>query len=155
MKRVALVIAGLACATAAHAQAPAASAAPPAAAAEPPRFCALVTKTGDQYAETTVPGFEPALTSLPLPAVVAPGAVMVVCNRTTIIPEVTDYRVLSELRLPLSIRAGRRTVFIGVSGGRLQIGTPDGQTVTPEETKALQDRLDQMQTAMAAKLPQK
>jgi len=96
----------------------------------------------------------PAVTTAPLPAVTVANPVMVLCNRTTIIPEVTDYRVLTELRLPLSIRAGQRTLFLGAAGGKLQVGLPDGQ-VTPEETKTLEDRLAEMQTAMAKPAPKK
>jgi hypothetical protein len=108
----------------------------------------VVTQFNGAYAETPLQGFDPALTSAPLPAVTVANALMVLCNRTTIIPEVTDYRVLTELRLPLSIRAGSRTLFLGASAGKLQIGLPDGQ-VTPEDTKALEDRLAEMQTVMA------
>jgi hypothetical protein len=149
MKRVVFAIAGLACMTAgvAHAQGAAAPPATFAAPAAPARSCLLVTQAGGQYAETPLVGFDPALTSIPLPAVPA-GAVMVVCNRATIIPEVTDYRVLTELRLPLSIRSGPKTLFLGAAGGKLQVGLPEGQA-TPEDTKAVQDRLDEMQSAMA------
>jgi hypothetical protein len=79
---------------------------------------------------------------------------MVACIRATIIPEVTDYRVLTELRLPLSIRAGQKTLLLGASAGKLQIGLPDGPT-TPEETKALRDRLDEMNATMAASAPKR
>jgi len=171
MKRAPLALAGLLCLTAAaaHAQAPsqglrrpqgppagappaASPAAPaaPAASAAPVRSCSLITQANGAYAEVPLPGFDPAITSAPLPAVTMANAIMVLCNRATIIPEVTDYRVLTELRLPLSIKAGQRALFLGATGGKLQIGLPDGQ-VTPEETKALEDRLAQMQTAMAAK----
>jgi len=47
-----------------------------------------------------LPGFDPAVTSTPLPAITAAGSVMIACMRPTIVPEVTDYRVLTELRLP-------------------------------------------------------
>jgi hypothetical protein len=114
----------------------------------------LVTQTLGQYTEIPLAGFDPAVTSQPLPAVTAPGAVMVACLRTTIVPEVTDYRVLTELRLPLSIRAGQKTLLLGASAGKLQIGLPDGPT-TPEETKALRDRLDEMNAAMAKAQPKK
>ncbi|MGZ3276716.1 MAG: hypothetical protein ACXU82_01430 [Caulobacteraceae bacterium] len=170
MKFVALAVAGLICAATAtaHAQvvgpapargtpaagasAPATSAPSPAAAAvpaAPARSCLLVTQIAGQYAEAPLAGFDPAVTTAPLPAVSAAGAVMVVCNRATIIPEVTDYRVLTELRLPLSIRAGSKTLFLGASGGKLQVGMPEGQA-TAEDTKAVQDRMDQMETAMQA-----
>ena len=151
MTRAPLAIAGLLCLTAAaaHAQvSPPAAAAAPVASAPAARSCSVITQANGAYAETPIAGFDPAVTSSPLPAVTIANALMVLCNRTTIIPEVTDYRVLTELRLPLSIRAGQRTLFLGASGGKLQVGLPDGQ-VTPEETKSLEDRLDEMQTAMA------
>jgi hypothetical protein len=155
MKFVVFAVAGLVSATAAaaHAQgkvAPAPAPAPqPAASAAPARSCSLVvTQANGAYTETPLAGFDPAVTSAPLPPVTAANAVMVVCDRTTIIPEVTDYRVLTELRLPLSIRAGQRALFLGAAGGKLQVGLPDGQ-VTPQDTKALEDRLAEMQTAMA------
>ena len=150
MTRAPLAIAGLLCMTAAAAHAQGPAAAPPASAAPaaPVRSCSVVNQANGAYAETPLPGFDPALTSAPLPAVTMANALMVVCNRTTIVPEVTDYRVLTELRLPLAIRSGSKTVLLGVSGGKLQVGLPDGQ-VSPEETKALEDRLAEMQTAMA------
>lgn len=132
-------------ADAVHAQVPAA---PGAVAPASERSCLLVTQNLGQYVETPLPGFDPAVTSQPLPAVTAPGAVMIVCIRTTIIPEVTDYRVLTELRLPLSIRAGPKTLFLGAAGGKLQIGVPEGEA-TAEETKALRARLDEMNAAIA------
>jgi len=153
MKRVALAIASVLSMTAvaAHAQGQAAPAAPapaPAAPAAPVRGCFVVTQLNGAYTETPLANFDPAVTSAPLPPVTAANALMVLCNRTTIIPEVTDYRVLTELRLPLSIRAGTRTLFLGASAGKLQVGLPDGQ-VTADDRKALEDRLAEMQTAMA------
>jgi hypothetical protein len=135
-------------AAAAQAQGQAAPAQAPAAADALVRSCAVVNQANGAYAETPLPGFDPAITSAPLPAVTMPNAIMVICNRATIIPEVTDYRVLTELRLPLAIRTGSKTVLLGASGGKLQVGLPDGQ-VSPEDAKALEDRLAEMQTAMA------
>jgi hypothetical protein len=148
MQRAPLAIAGLFWMTAAAAQAQGQAAPAPAASAVPERSCSVVNQANGAYAETPLPGFDPALTSTPLPAVTMANAVMVVCNRTTIVPEVNDYRVLTELRLPLAIRAGSRTILLGASGGKLQVGLPDGQ-VSPEDTKAIEDRLAEMQTAMA------
>jgi hypothetical protein len=157
MKFVAFAVAGMVClaAVAAHAQgagppAPAVPAAP----ATPERPCFLVTQALGQYTETPLTGFDPAVTSQPLPAVTAPNAVMIMCVRTTIVPEVTDYRVITELRLPLSINTGQRALLLGASKGKLQIGLPDG-AATPEETKALQDRLDEMNAAMAKAQPKR
>jgi len=152
MTRAPLAIAGLLCLTAATASAQGVTtpAAPTAAAAPaaPVRSCSVITQANGAYAETPIAGFDPAVTTAPLPAVTVANPLMVLCNRATIIPEVTDYRVLTELRLPLSIKAGQRTLFLGAAAGKLQVGLPDGQ-VTPEETKTLEDRLGEMQTAMA------
>lgn len=150
------VLAGLVCMTglAAHAQtigppAPAAPAPPPAAP------CSLVVENGADYAETPLFGFNPAVTAVALPAPPAqPKPVMVTCTRLTIIPEVTDYRVLAEMHLPLAIRAGGRTLLLGSAEGHFQVGVQDG-AVTPEERTALQDRMDQMQVALEASLSKK
>lgn len=152
MKFVVFAAVGLSCMTAsvAQAQSPAAPPPAPAAPAPPQRSCMLVTQINGKYLDIPLAGFDPAVTSAPLPPVTATGAIMVVCNRATVIPEVTDYRVLTELRLPLSIRAGQKTVFLGASDGKLQAGMPQGEA-TPEDTAALSARLDQMEAAMQAK----
>ncbi len=164
MKSAIFAVAGLVCMTAGavHAQvssapargAPVAGPPAPAGPAAPDRSCVVVTQALGQYTEIPLAGFDPAVTAQPLPAVTAPGAVMIACLRTTIIPEVTDYRVLTELRLPLTIRAGQKTLLLGASAGKLQIGLPDGPA-TPEDTKALKDRLDEMEAAMAKAAPAK
>jgi hypothetical protein len=148
MKPIA-AIASLLCMTAVAAQAQVVG--PPPAAAPAPAPCALVVESGAQYAETPLFGFDPAVSSTPLPVPPAqPKPVLVRCTRSTIIPEVSDYRVLAEMHLPLAIAAGGRTLFLGSAEGRFQVGVQDG-AVTPEEKTALQDRMDQMQTAMDAR----
>ena len=150
MRRAAFVGLLWSVAAVAHAQiqGPLISAAP--AAPAPVSVCTLMLKAGDGYTETPLVGFDPANTSVALP-VPAPGTspAMVSCNRTTIIPEVTDYRILTEMHLPLAIVAGSRTLLLGATSGRFQVGLPDGQVTTAEKT-ALQDRLDQMETAFEA-----
>lgn len=153
MKRIAVI--GLICfagsaaraQTAAPVQGPASTA--PAPAPAPATGCQLMTKSGDQFVGTPLPGFDPSVKSVRLPAPQAgSNAAMVLCNRTTIIPQVTDYRILTEMHLPLAISAGGKTVFLGASKGRLQMGVPDG-ALTADETEALRNRIDEMQTAMA------
>ena len=162
MKSIAVVVglAGLV-ASAAHAQAPpaqaplakpaqagaapAVAAASPAPAAPAPA-CSLTTKVGDQYLDAPLAGFDPASpAALPKPPA---NAQMVVCNRPTIVPQVTDYRVLTEMRLPLAIKDGKRTLLLGAAGGKLQIGVQDGE-VAPAEVEALRTRIDEMQDAMS------
>jgi hypothetical protein len=112
--------------------------------------CAVSSKVGDQYIETPLAGLDPA-SPAPLPVLQAnAGAVMVICGRPTIVPEIADYRVLTEMHLPLAIRSGGKTLFLGVKGGQIQFAIPDGDA-TPEEMSALRARRDQMQDAMAAK----
>ncbi len=155
MKRVVVPVVGLVWMAAGAAYAQGTPAPAPAAPAAPQRPCFVVTQALGQYTEIPLTAdFDPAVTSKPLPAVTAPGAVMIMCVRPTIVPEITDYRVLTELRLPLSINTGQRTLLLGASAGKLQIGLPDG-AATPEETKALQNRLDEMNAAMAAAAPKK
>jgi len=143
-----VALAGLICigACAAHAQAPAPAApAPPA----PDAPCALMSKIGDQYLTTPLAGFNPAITSVPLPTPPANAAsTIVMCNRATIVPEITDYRVPLEMHLPLAIKAGDKSLFLGINKGKLQLGVPDGQS-SAEEMQSLRARVDEMDLAMA------
>ena len=150
LRRVAVVGLVWFVASVAHAQAPAA-AAPAAAApalAAPDSTCALMTRVGDQYLASPLAGFNPAATSVPLPIPQAnANAAMVMCNRATIVPEVTDYRVLLEMHLPLAIKAGDKTLFLGINKGQLQMGVPEGQS-SPDDIQGLRARIDEMQLAM-------
>ncbi len=107
--------------------------------------CALTTKIGEQYVDTPLANFNPAASG-PLPAPAA-NAVLVVCTRATIVPELSDYRVLTEMHLPLAIKDGKRTLFLGAANGKLQIGIQDGE-VAPAEVEALRTRIDEMEDAM-------
>jgi hypothetical protein len=147
MKRLVCAIVGLACMTAVPLCAQAQAGPPPAVGGS---SCTLVTKSGDQNVETPLPGFDPGKNT-PLPP--SAGGIAVVCTRATIIPEVSDYRVLSEMHLPLMINARSKTILLRLSGGGVELGMPEGQEATPDETKALKDRLDQMAAAMRAKGP--
>ena len=116
--------------------------------------CVITTKIGDQYFESPLAGFDPT-NPAPLPALGAnSGAVMVACARSTLVPEISDYRVLTEMRLPFAIKAGAKTLFIGVKGGQVQFALPDGDA-TPEEMTAIRARRDQMQAALQAKTASK
>ena len=128
--------------------APGPKAGPPAPAVSTPASaspCALTTKIGEQYVDTPLANFNPAAAA-PLPAPAA-NAVLVVCNRATIVPELSDYRVLTEMHLPLAIKDGKRTLFLGAANGKLQIGVQDGE-VAPAEVEALRTRIDEMEDAM-------
>ena len=117
--------------------------------------CQLVSKAGDQYVESPLNGFEPKDVSKALPGVQAnSGAAMVLCNRASLVPELTDSRVLTEMHLPLAIKSGGKTLFLVVQNGQLQFALPDGDA-TPDEMKALSARQTEMRTAMAAKPPAK
>lgn len=119
-----------------------------------PTPCTVSSKIGEQYLESPLAGFDPTAPG-PLPVLPAnSGAVMVVCSRDSIVPQVTDFRVLTEMHLPLAIKSGAKTLFIGLKEGRLQFAVPDGDA-TPAEMGALSARRDEMQAAMAAKVARK
>ena len=153
MKRVAIVGLVWFVASIAHAQAPAtvgppASAAAAAAPAAAESSCVLMVKVGDQYLANPLTGFNLANTAKPLPVPQADAnATLVMCNRATIVPEVTDYRVPFEMHLPLAIKAGDKSLFLGINKGKLQVGVPEGQS-SPDEVKGLSARIDEMQLAM-------
>jgi hypothetical protein len=150
LKRVAAI--GLVCfvASVAHAQAPAAPAPVPAPVpAAVDGSCVLMVKVGEQYLANPLTGFNPANTATPLPVPEASAnATLVMCSRATIVPEVTDYRVPVEMHLPLAIKAGDKSLFLGINKGKLQVGVPEGQS-GPDEVKGLSARIDEMQLAMA------
>ena len=151
LRRVAVVGLVWFVASVAHAQTPAAAGAPAPAAlapAAPASSCALMSKVGDQYMASPLLAFNPAMTSMPLPIPQANANVaMVMCNRATIVPEITDYRVLLEMHLPLAIKAGDKTLFLGINKGQLQMGVPEGQS-SPDDIQGLRARIDEMQLAM-------
>jgi hypothetical protein len=120
---------------------------PPRDPAPPAAGCVLMSKAG---APTPLPGFDPAKTSTPLPQPQA-DPMMVMCDRTTVVPQVTDYRVLLEMQLPLVIRVGDRLLVVGAKDGQFQFSMERG-AATPAETAALDARRDEMQKAAGAKL---
>jgi hypothetical protein len=146
LKRVAVVGLVWFVASVAHAQAPAAAAPAPVAGGS---SCVLMVKVGEQYLANPLTGFNPANTATPLPVPeAATNATLVMCTRATIVPEVTDYRVPVEMHLPLAIKAGDKSLFLGINKGKLQVGLPEGQS-SPDEVKGLSARIDEMQLAMA------
>ena len=119
--------------------------------ASPATSCQLVSKAGDQYADSPLVDFDPGNASKPLPAIQAnSGAAMVLCERSTIVPELSDARVLTEMHLPFAIKSGTKTVFVVLQKGQVSFALPDGDA-TPEEMTALRARETEMRTAMAAK----
>jgi len=105
----------------------------------------LLAKLGDQFVRSPLLSFDPSDTakSLSLPQVDGtPSAV--ICNRSSIIPQPTDYRVLTELKLPLFIKVDQRAITLVIVNGQLQTMIAAG-TLLPGEAEALQARLNEMQ----------
>ena len=116
--------------------------------------CALLSKSGDRFARVPLPGFDP---SSPAPlSVETPegGTALILCRRGTIFPEPTDYRVPSELHLPLAITDERRVLYLEIVDGRLQASLRRGRA-SPDEDAEVMARVDEMQAAMQAKAPAK
>lgn len=110
-----------------------------------------MVKRVDTFAFVELPNFDPSVLSVPL---VSPNpahnASAVICHRSTIVPLPDDYRVLVEMHLPLALQAGHSTLWLMLVSGQLEVQFKEGQA-TPDEMRALQARLDQMQTAILSK----
>jgi len=112
--------------------------------------CSLQVKRGDGYALLALSGFDPSDSSRPLgPLPPETNAVAVLCRRATIVPELADYRVLDRMHLPLALTDGKRVLWLVIVNGQLAVYFPEGKA-TPEELPVLQQRVDQMQTALQA-----
>jgi hypothetical protein len=73
----------------------------------------------------------------------------VICDRPSIYLGANDYRVLTDLSVPLFLRSGPRLATLEVHEGALRLRFIRGQP-TAEEAQALSAALDQAQTAAAA-----
>lgn len=107
----------------------------------------------DGYVFVRMRSFDPSNKAVPLyPADPAEKIEAVMCERKTLVPEPTDYRVISEMRLPLAIRSGTVTVWLGAENGRLSVQIPAG-AVSAADQQAIKARVDELQTAMQALKP--
>jgi hypothetical protein len=70
----------------------------------------------------------------------------VVCQRSTVVPEPTDYRFFSELSVPLFIKQGDRTLILEMVNGRIQVRMPQGE-MKNAEARPLQSRINELQKA--------
>ncbi len=116
--------------------------------------CALLSKTGSQYARIPLPGFDPGS---PAPLSIAKpdgGSALILCRRATVLPELSDYRVPAELHLPLALTDERRVLYLEIVDGRLKASLRRGQA-SPEQEAELKARVDEMQTAMTGQSPAK
>jgi len=113
--------------------------------------CFMVIRDRGQSLQIPLTGFDPSVTSTPLPdANPDAGASMVLCNRATVMPELTDYRVPFEMGQALAIRAGRTIVVLSIDKDHLTITTPDNE---PADEKArIQARVDEMQAIMMSRV---
>lgn len=73
----------------------------------------------------------------------------VICDRPSIYLGANDYRVLTDLAVPLFLRSGPRLATLEVHEGALRLRFIRGEP-TSEEAQALGAALDQAQTAAAA-----
>jgi hypothetical protein len=76
----------------------------------------------------------------------------VLCVRDSILPAAFDYRILSDMRLPLFIQDGARTVAIEAKDSSLSMGLAAGPLLSPSEVATMRARLDAMNTPFRAAL---
>jgi hypothetical protein len=116
--------------------------------ARPP--CSLMVKGIDGYVFVPMRNFDPSNKAVALhPIDPADHVDAVICERTSLVPEPTDYRVISEMQLPLAIKAGGATVWLGASEGRLTTQVATGQ-VSDADQQAIKARVAELQASMDA-----
>ena len=115
--------------------------------------CTLMVKGIDGYVFVRMRSFDPSNKAVPLhPADPADRVEAVMCERKTLIPEPTDYRVISEMHVPLAIRSDAVTVWLGAENGRLVVQVPAG-AVNDADQRAIKARVDELQKTMEALRP--
>ena len=79
----------------------------------------------------------------------APNAVKaVICGRSSIVPAISDYKVLAS-GYPFNIVSGQRIAALEVSGGQIRLRMIKG-TIEANEMDLMQTRLNELQTAFDA-----
>ena len=114
--------------------------------------CALLSRTGDHFARSPLPGLDPnnpAPISIPKPE---GSTAIVLCRRGTILPQPSDWRVPAETGMPLDLTDERRVLQLEIVDGKLQASFRRGQPSTREE-EAVKAMVEDMQAAMQAAKP--
>lgn len=100
---------------------------------------------GEAWKQSPLPEFDPANLSRQLPRPAANlDARIVLCLRDHVVPASYDYRVTTEMGLPLFIRAGDRIIEIASDGHRLVFVLTQGTPLSSRENEAVQARMAQM-----------
>lgn len=109
--------------------------------------CVVLSRTGDHYARTPLPGFDPATAPAPLSLPKPEGSsALVICRRDDIVPRAMDERVPREAGLPLAITDGKRVLMLELVDGRLQASFRRGHAA-PGEDEEIKARVHGMQPA--------
>ena len=112
--------------------------------------CALLSRAGDHFARSPLPGLDPnnpAPISIPRPE---GSTALVLCRRGTVLPQPSDWRVPAETGLPLALTDERRVLQLEIVGGQLQASFRRGQPSAREDA-AVKEIVAEMQAAMQAK----
>jgi hypothetical protein len=123
---------------------------PPAAFAQQEACGVFVLNEAEQADLVPTPGYT-VLTAIP-PLARPPGQARVdaiVCDRSGIYLGPVDYRVLTDLAMPLYIRHDGRVAVLEATQGRLQVRVIHG-ALREGESEALADALDRAEAAIAA-----
>jgi hypothetical protein len=114
--------------------------------AQPVEACSVMVKAGDTMKVEPVSGYTitNATTPLRLPDSY-PDAVAIVCERSTLTIGDNDYRVLTDLEVPLFVKSSGRTVVFEMVSGQFLLQVADGE-LTQEEIAGLQVALNRAQS---------
>jgi hypothetical protein len=124
-------------------------------AAAPEETCGILQVNGDRSAYVPVPGYSILRSIPPLARPAGQSQVdAVVCIRASVFLGPVDYRVVTDLGVPLFIRTADRIAVLELSDNQLRVRFTRGQP-TPAEAEALRTALDRAQDEFHNAHPQR
>ncbi|MEQ1489016.1 MAG: hypothetical protein ABL932_00545 [Terricaulis sp.] len=110
--------------------------------------CAALVRLNGQIVRQDLPDYSVLDAAPPFTAPVVGGELQaIMCGRTAIHFALNDYHVLTDVRVPFYVSDGTRVVALEISNGQLRVRIANGQ-MSPDEAEALQQSVDQMQSAL-------
>lgn len=106
--------------------------------------CAVLVQTGDGVQVQAAPGWTVQGVSPPVLPAGIDNIVAAMCDRDSIVPDVSDFRVVTDLLLPFNIRSGGRIIVLEISNGQLRARFLRG-ALTEAERAALQAAMNDAQ----------
>lgn len=111
-------------------------------AAEATERCGVLIQDGEVVRNQLLPGFSVREAELPVRLPMSlEGVQGVICGRDTLQLSDNDYRVVTDLAVPLYVTSGDRVIVLEISSGQFRARTVRGQ-LNEQETHQLQEALN-------------